>query len=125
MDVTPCVSEDRQLIKSYGDGVLKISGIVRSASDIVFLESSFSPEISEAGENNFKILRGVFQTSDSPSILVFGAGINTRLILEIEKEFVRQKNCVLDSMNKGAACHTFDVLCAEDKRGAAVLFSID
>tara|TARA_B100000963_G_C22568856_1_gene645030 strand:- start:839 stop:1216 length:378 start_codon:yes stop_codon:yes gene_type:complete len=125
MDVTPCVYKDRQLIESYGDGVLKISGVVCTAPDFVFLGSCFSPEIFESGESSFKILREVFQTSYSPSILLYVAGINTRLIPEIENEFVHQKNCVLEAMNTGAACRTSNVLCAEDRRVSAVLFPID
>ncbi len=125
MDVTPSVSKDRQLVESYGDGVLKISGVVCNGPDIVFLGPCFSPEVFEAGESNCKILREVFQTGYSPPILLCGVGINTRLKLEIEKEFVHQKDCVLEAMNTSAACRTFNVLYAEDKRAAAVLFPID
>jgi len=125
MDVTPLVSKGRQLIESYGDGAFKISGVVYTAPVIVFPESCFSPDYFEADESNFRLLREVFQTSYSPSVLLFGTGKNTSLIPEIEKEFVRQQNCVLDIMNTGAACRTFNVLCAEDRRVAAVLFPVD
>ena len=125
MDVTPLVSKGRQLIESYGDGAFKISGVVYTAPVIVFPESCFSPDYFEADESNFRLLREVFQTSYSPSVLLFGTGKNTSLIPEIEKEFVRQQNCVLDLMNTGAACRTFNVLCAEDRRVAAVLFPVD
>ena len=125
MDVTPLVSKGRQLIESYGDGAFKISGVVYTDPVIVFPESCFSPDYFEADESNFRLLREVFQTSYSPSVLLFGTGKNTSLIPEIEKEFVRQQNCVLDIMNTGAACRTFNVLCAEDRRVAAVLFPVD
>lgn len=125
MDVTPLVSKGRQLIESYGDGAFKISGVVYTAPVIVFPESCFSPDYFEADQSNFRLLREVFQTSYSPSVLLYGTGNNTNLIPEIEKEFVRQQNCVLDIMNTGAACRTFNVLCAEDRRVAAVLFPVD
>ena len=125
MDVTPLVSKGRQLIESYGDGAFKISGVVYTAPVIVFPESCFSPDYFEADESKFRLLREVFQTSYSPSVLLYGTGNNTSLIPEIEKEFVRQQNCVLDIMNTGAACRTFNVLCAEDRRVAAVLFPVD
>ena len=125
MDVTPLVSKGRQLIESYGDGAFKISGVVYTAPVIVFPESCFSPENFEADKSNFRLLREVFQTSYSPSVLLYGTGKNTSLIPEIEKEFVREQNCVLDIMNTGAACRTFNVLCAEDRRVAAVLFPVD
>ena len=125
MDVTPLVSKGLQLIESYGDGAFKISGVVYNTPVIVFPESCFSPDYFEADESNFRLLREVFQTSYSPSVLLFGTGKNTSLIPEIEKEFVRQQNCVLDIMNTGAACRTFNVLCAEDRRVAAVLFPVD
>ena len=125
MDVTPLVSKGRQLIESYGDGAFKISGVVYNAPVIVFPESCISPDYFEAGESKFRLLREVFQTSYSPSVLLFGTGKNTSLIPELEKEFVRQQNCVLDIMNTGAACRTFNVLCAEDRRVAAVLFPVD
>ena len=125
MDVTPLVSKGRQLIESYGDGAFKISGVVYNAPVIVFPESCFSPDYFEADESNFRLLREVFQTTYSPSVLLYGTGKNISLIPEIEKEFVRQQNCVLDIMNTGAACRTFNVLCAEDRRVAAVLFPVD
>ena len=125
MDVTPLVSKGRQLIESYGDGAFKISGVVYTAPVIVFPESCFSPENFEADESSFRLLREVFQTGYSPLVLLYGTGKNISLIPEIEKEFVRQQNCVLDIMNTGAACRTFNVLCAEDRRVAAVLFPVD
>ena len=125
MDVTPLVSKGRQLIESYGDGAFKISGVVYTAPIIVFPESCFSPKNFEADESSFRLLREVFQTGYSPSVLLYGTGKNISLIPEIEKEFVRQQNCVLDIMNTGAACRTFNVLCAEDRRVAAVLFPVD
>ena len=85
MDVTPLVSKGRQLIESYGDGAFKISGVVYTAPVIVFPESCFSPDYFEADESNFRLLREVFQTSYSPSVLLFGTGKNTSLIPEIEK----------------------------------------
>ena len=125
MDVTPLVSKGRQLIESYGDGAFKISGVVYTAPVIVFPESCFSLENFEADKSSFRLLREVFQTGYSPSVLLYGTGKNASLIPEIEKEFVRQQNCVLDIMNTGAACRTFNVLCAEDRRVAAVLFPVD
>ena len=125
MDVTPLASKGRQLIESYGDGAFKISGVVYTAPVIVFPESCFSPENFEADKSNFRLLREVFQTTYSPSVLLYGTGKNASLIPEIEKEFVRQQNFVLDIMNTGAACRTFNVLCAEDRRVAAVLFPVD
>jgi len=125
MDVTLLVSKGRRLIESCGDGTLKTSGSVYPAPVIAFSESCFSPETFQADEISFKILREVFQKSYGPSIMLFGAEGNTRLIPEIEKEFVREQNCVLDIMNTGAACRTFNVLCAEDRRVAAVLFPVD
>ena len=125
MDVTPLVSKGRQLIESYGDGAFKISGVVYTSPIIVFPESCFSPENIEAEESSLRLLREVFQTGYSPSVLLYGTGKNISLIPEIEKEFVRQQNCVVDIMNTGAACRTFNVLCAEDRRVAAVLFPVD
>ena len=125
MDVTPLVSKGRQLIESYGDGAFKISGMVYTAPVIVFPESCFSPESFEADKSSFRLLREVFQPGYSPTVLLYGTGKNISLIPEIEKEFVRKQNCVLDIMNTGAACRTFNVLCAEDRRVAAVLFPVD
>ena len=125
MDVAPLVSKDRQLLESYGDGTLKTSGSVYPAPVIAFSESCFSPETFQADESGSKILREVFQKSYGPSILLFGVEVNTSLIPEIEKEFVRQQNCVLNVMNTGTARRTFNVLCAEDRRVAAVLFPVD
>ena len=125
MDVTLLVSKDRQLMESYGDGALKLSGDFCTAPVIIFPEHCFSFETFEAYESDFKKLREVFQKSDNPSMLLFGTGKNRCLLPKIEKEFVQQQNCVLDVMNTGSACRTFNVLCAEDRRVAAVLFPVD
>ena len=125
MDVTLLVYKHSQLIDSYGDEALKISSSVYTASVIVFPEYCFSPETLEADESVFKILREVFQTNFSPSIFLIGARKNTRLIPKIEKEFVRQRNCILDVMNTGAVCYTYNDLCGEDRMDAAVLFPVD
>ena len=49
----------------------------------------------------------------------------TRLKPENEKEFVRQRNCILDVMYIGAACRKYNYLCAEDRMVAAILFPVD
>ena len=124
MDVTPLVSKDRQLIESYGDGSFKISGVVYSSPVVVFPELCIPLSNFDVAESKICFLKAVFQTTYMPSILLFGAGKNPYLLTEIERDFVRQQNCVLDVMNTGAACRTFNVLCAEDRQVAAALIPV-
>ena len=125
MDVTPLVSKGRQLIESYGDGAFKISGVVYTAPVIVFPESCFSPENFEADKVISDYCGKFSKRSIAHQYCFMELEKILSLIPEIEKEFVRQQNCVLDIMNTGAACRTFNVLCAEDRRVAAVLFPVD
>ena len=60
-----------------------------------------------------------------PEILLLGTGSRTAFILPSVKAAIREKGPVMDIMDTGAACRTYNVLLAEGRRVAAALLPVE
>jgi uncharacterized protein len=58
-------------------------------------------------------------------VLLLGVGARNQLVPEDLRRGLRDAGIVLDAMDTGAACRTYNVLMAEDRRVAAALIVLD
>jgi uncharacterized protein len=58
-------------------------------------------------------------------LLLIGCGRRMALVPPALRQTVRDGGVVIDSMDTGAACRTYNVLLAEDRRVAAALIAVD
>lgn len=119
MDVTPLVAKDRQVIESYGASGFRVSGAFYDGAILVLPQSTQAlpgaalPDISAA------MLAPV--AAAGVQILLLGCGRHMLPVPPTLRQELRAQGVVIDAMDTGAACRTYNVLLAEDRRVAAVL----
>ncbi|MEO9899503.1 Mth938-like domain-containing protein [Nisaea sp.] len=125
MDVTPLIPEGLQLIEAYGDGAFRITGVRYEGAVFVFPdETQFWQQASVEGLTA-AAFAPVTDRETVPEILLLGTGPRTEFILPSIRAEVREKGPVVDIMDTGAACRTYNVLLAEGRRVAAALLPVD
>ena len=124
MDVTPLVREGRQIIESYGDGGFKVSGVAFNGPVIIFPERSIEWPGASADGLSVEMLAPVFEGEDVPEILLLGCGPKMVFIPPNLRAAIRERGPVVDAMDTGAACRTYNILMTEERRVAAALLPV-
>lgn len=125
MDVTPLVAEGRQIIEGYGEGSFRVSGVVHVGPVIIFPENCYKWTGLDFETSPVGGLENAFQTKFQPTILIVGTGKTSIFLSELVRNKIRTQGAILDVMNTGAACRTFNVLLSEDRQVAAALMPVD
>lgn len=121
MEVTPLIPGDRQLIGAYGPGIFRVSGIVHNQSIIVFPDRTLAWDVSCFGQIDADSFTAVTDSVPAVEVLLLGTGSRHEFVPPTLRRRLRDAGIVLDTMDTGAACRTYNVLMAEDRRVAAAL----
>ena len=116
------VPAGRQLIESYGGGRFHVAGRVHEGSVLVFPERTVSWPVSAAQDIT---LESLTEVTGEAGILVVGCGAAFEPPPSGLREGLSEKGVVLEWMDTGAACRTFNVLLAEDRACAAAIIAVD
>ena len=121
MDITPLVPEGRQIIESYGDDGFSISGERYPGPVIVWPEGVATWAVSGIGAAAIETLDAVFAAEPPIEILLIGSGATFEMAPAALRSALGARGVSIESMDTGAACRTYNVLMAEDRRVAAAL----
>ena len=121
MDITPLVPEGRQIIESYGDDGFKISGERYPGPVIVWPEGVEPWAVSDIASAAIETLDAVFSAEPRIEILLIGSGATFEMAPPALRSALGARGVSTESMDTGAACRTYNVLMAEDRRVAAAL----
>ena len=124
MEITPAIPGDRQVIAGYGAGLFRISGVVHNSSVIVFTDRTIAWPVQSLDELTIDSLAPVREADPAVEVLLLGVGGQNALVPSALRKALRDAGIVLDSMDTGAACRTYNVLMAEDRRVAAALIAL-
>ncbi len=124
MDITPLLLKGRQIIQSYGDGGFRISGTRHEGSILLFPSEVLAWPVVAAPELSLESLAAVSQAEDAVEILLIGIGPKIVAVAPELRRYFRDKGTALEVMDTGAACRTYNVLLAEDRRVAAALIAV-
>lgn len=125
MDVTPRLEAGRQRIQSYGGGGFKIGGQRFEGSVVVLPDQVLRWDCVDQLSLTEPHFDAVRENSETVEILLLGCGARSAAPRPDLIEFLRRDNIVLETMDTGAACRTFNVLLHEDRRVAAALIAVD
>ena len=124
MEITPLVERGRQMIQSYGGGGFVIAGERRTGSVLVFPDRTMPWAVREFAELAAPEL--VEATAAAAiELLIIGSGGSAEPASPALRAALREAGIAVDVMATGAACRTFNVLLAEDRRLAAALIAVD
>lgn len=125
MDITPLVPADRQIIQSYGDGGFRVGGQRWDGSVLVLPQRTVAwpvAAVEALAEDSFAAIRELAPETD---VLLLGCGPRMALVSPRLRRLWRETGgFVVEVMDTGAACRTYNVLLAEDRRVAAALIAV-
>ncbi len=122
---TPDLDAGYQFIESYGDGRFRIGGAVYEGSVLVLPERSLAWPIAAIEEISLDSLAPVIAAAAELEILLIGCGPRLALVPEDLRQALREAGVVVEPMDTGAACRTYNVLIAEDRPVAAALIAVE
>lgn len=125
MDVTPLIPQGRQIIQSYGQDGFKINGAVHDGAVIVLPEKTWDwkaqRDFSALQESDFDDLAARAEEID---VVLLGTGAKQEFFPPKLKATLKSKGLVVEAMDSGAACRTYNVLMGEGRRVAAALLPL-
>ena len=121
MDITPLVPEGRLVIESYGDDGFRINGERHAGPVLVWPERVVPWEASSLDTAAIETLSPLFDAEPRIDILLIGSGATFEMAPAALRAALSARRIALESMDTGAACRTYNVLMAEDRRVAAAL----
>ena len=117
MELTPLVQPGRQIIERYGPSGFRVSGTVYPGAVLVFPDFTVTwaaAAMTEAGLAPVVEHGGV-------ELLLLGLGRRMVPIAPALRASLKARGIAIEAMESGAACRTYNVLLAEDRRVAAAL----
>ncbi|MHC8509305.1 MAG: Mth938-like domain-containing protein [Rhodospirillales bacterium] len=124
LTVTPAVPGGKQTVDAYGDGGFRIAGARYEGSVIVFPDRTIAWDQTSAEGLGAQDLRAVTSVGGGAEILLLGCGAEFLPVPKGLRAGLKAHGLVLEWMDTPAACRTFNVLLAEDRRFAAALIAI-
>ena len=91
---------------------------------LVFPDRSIAWDVSTPENLRLEDLAPVLDIADHIEILIIGCGPTFGPVPSGLREVLRQHRIVLEWMDTGAACRTYNVLLAEERRLAAALIAV-
>jgi uncharacterized protein len=113
------------MIEAYGNGGFTIGGVRSLGSVLVFTGRVEAWEAAQFEDITLDSLRGVFNEDPAIELLLIGCGTVQPMPSAALRLGLSEAGVVADFMNSGAACRTFNVLLAEDRRVAAALIAVE
>lgn len=123
MELTRIAPEGRQLIQAHREGGFTIAGVRHEGSVLVLPERTLPWPVRELSAVTIDSLAPITAAAASVDILVLGAGAQFGRPRSDLMQELRAHGIVTEAMDTGAACRTFNVLLAEDRRVAAALIA--
>ncbi len=126
MDLTPLIPAGRQIVESYGSGRFRVSGRVFEGSILVLTDRTAAWPVVDIASMTLESLAAVAEAARAGTIdlLLVGCGARMAPIPAQVRQALRDVGVVMEPMDTGAACRTYNVLMAEGRRVAAALIAI-
>jgi uncharacterized protein len=124
MEVTPVVAAGRQLIQAYREGGFTIAGIRHEGSVLVMPERTLRWPVDTMAAITVESMAPVTQSDPAVELLILGCGPKFALAPLSLRDALRAHGIVVEAMATPAACRTYNVLLAEDRRVAAALIAL-
>lgn len=125
LDITPLIGSDRQIIQSYSAGKFRVSGEIYECPLIVFPdhveEWRFAGDPAALVAEDFS---QILESGQDVDVILFGGGAKAVFVKEAVRQTLRDQGMILESMDTGAACRTYNVLLTEGRRVAALVLPV-
>jgi len=124
MDITPAVPVGSQVIDGYGPGLFRIAGVAHAGSVLVLPDRTLPWAVADFSEISLEGLAPIVSQIPPVGVLLLGCGPSMLLPPAALRIALREHGVVLEPMETGAACRTYNVLLSEGRRAAAALIAL-
>ncbi|EJF89850.1 Mth938-like domain-containing protein [Bartonella melophagi] len=114
----------RAPIDAYGNGGFRFADMSHRGSIMCVPSGVYSINMVEPIPTQDDISR-ILEEADQIEVLLVGTGVELLRLPKILRALLREKHISTDTMSTGAAVRTFNVLLAENRAVAAVLFAVE
>jgi len=111
-------------VDGYGNGGFRIGGEAVGGSILIAGDGTVSAWSADPSALTVDDFAAVLALSPPPEILLVGCGARAAFVPPPVRQRLREAGIVVDAMNTGAACRTFNVLIAEGRHVAAALIAV-
>lgn len=122
MDITPLVGAGQQIIQSYSHGGFRVSGRDYDSALLVFPDKT--EEWGGADPLTIEAFQPLIARAGEIDVVLLGCGAEFKPLDPSLRAALRAAGLVVDVMDTGAACRTYNVLMAEGRRVAACLLPV-
>jgi uncharacterized protein len=123
MELTRVAPEGRQLIQAHREGGFTIAGVRHEGSVLILPDRTLPWSIRELAAVTLESLAPITAVATCVDLLILGAGARFGQPQPDLRQVLRAHGIVIEAMDTRAACRTFNVLLAEDRRVAAALIA--
>jgi len=125
MDLTPLIPAGRQIVESYGGGRFRVTGVVHEGSVLVFPGRTLPWPVAAMEQLDAASLAPVVAEAEGGNvdILLLGCGARMAMVPAGLRQQLREAGVVIEAMDTGAACRTYNVLMADGRHVAAALIA--
>ena len=124
MDITPRARADSQVIQAYGGDGFRIAGTRHEGAVLVLPERTLPWPLAAPPALDAASLIALREAADPVELLLIGTGRSMARIDPALRREIKAWDIVLDAMDTGAACRTYNVLLLEERRVAAALLPV-
>ncbi|HEX5079066.1 MAG TPA: Mth938-like domain-containing protein [Geminicoccaceae bacterium] len=124
MEVTRVVAVGRQQIQAYREGGFTVSGIWHEGSLLVMPERTLPWRVDGLPAVTVDSMAPIVGADPAVEILILGCGRQFAPAPPSLRDALRAHGIVVEAMATPAACRTYNVLLAEDRRVAAALIAV-
>lgn len=124
LEVSTLVAEGSKMITSYGDGVFRLGEESITGSILMFPKSVHAWDVKTVDDITVESFEPIIKAADTVEILLLGMGKKlTRVPMEW-RHALKEHGIVIEPMDTGAACRTYNVLVSEARRVAAAMIAV-
>lgn len=123
-DITPLIPEGRKLIKSYGDGRFNISGQEHEGSIIILPEQVLAWPVITIQQIDSAAIEPLIRFKDQIEVLLIGSGVTFSFPAPEVLRTLKSNGIIVEVMDSGAACRTYNVLLSEERQVAAAIIAV-
>jgi uncharacterized protein len=120
----PKAPDGPKIVQAYGDGGFRVSGKRFTHSIILFPTRVLAWDVETIDRVDIQSLEVIAEAPEAVDILLIGSGNGVPRIPQSVRDALRPKGVVIDVMDTGAACRTFNLLISDSRQVAAALIAI-
>jgi uncharacterized protein len=124
LDITPMITSGRKIVTSYGDGLFRFGTEKAEGSILLFATEILPWPHTDLESIDIDAFAEVIARSEKIDILLLGMGAHMQPVKTAWRNALRPYGIVIEPMDTGAACRTFNVLQSEERRVAAALIAV-